>query len=423
MINTVPNLIQTKANIRKPNSKNSISLRNNSVHSPATFRKTPNVVKQRQAFCEDEEMATMRENLLKEAKLNEYEISKLNQFNVYIREYTQYIGINGKYDEADACSNLSNLVLQEINKRNDENGGNEKDNTANKHQYSLFCSDWENKINLFDDESRRKLEELNKKQLSETEEFEKIWSNDMPRKYRKPSSQLLQMKQIEKSTAISGDYKRAKSLHSEVVELSRIEMENAQQMLIHDYEIARTRLLRKHAKEVEVLNKARDHDKSLLLSQYEQERKTFNNRGFVMQKKESSLGLKKGKPRSLNSNNTISVFLPIAEPATEDDILLPKLVAPNDPKLLEKEKRRKIDARRKKEEFQKLNADETLSKFTLGISSSERSPKSHSRTRNHSDDEEIVSVKGKLDKDEFELSYKNQETETIESKDENAVVV
>ena len=391
-------------NITKPTSKN--PFKSPSASSPvSSIRYVNKKNKFQNLFKIQPDMEIIRNDLLKNISLKNIDIDILNNFSIYIREYTQYLGSISKYDEAEENSKLINIVLEELNQRN--LNIEQKNQNENNFQDRLnsFNKQWNEKIEKFDKDTNNKIEELLKKHKEEIEKFENLWSNEMPRKYRKPSPQLLQLKQIEKSLAKSGDYKRAKVIHQDVENLSIKEMEQAQILLIKDYEISKIRLNKKHEKEIEVLNNSRNHEKSLLLSNYEQEKLSIDNRDFVVKKKKIiNNKLKNNFLKNNNNNNLLSIFIPQNNLINEEEILLPKLLPPNDPDLIEKEKLKKKEIRKKKEEFQKMNANQTLSKFSLTMND-------NSSRKSNKNLNEIV-IKGKIDKDELEINYSNQETIT-----------
>jgi hypothetical protein len=183
----------------------------------------------------------------------------------------------------------------------------------------------------------------------------------MPRKYRKPSPQLLQLHKIEKSLAVSGNFQKAKKVHLEVEQLAHIEMANAQDLLIRDYENAHRVLSEKHRQDIELFEKTRLHERSILLARYDSEKVAIDNREFVVQ-------VRSQNPRKAKSSIT-TLNPPTAYQARRrmgaEDVLLPPLCPPNDPGMVEEQNRRRRDEERRKLALQKKHAEDVLLKYTI----------------------------------------------------------
>jgi hypothetical protein len=312
-------------------------------------------------FSENSEFQQMHAQLLQNRDFSSHPTEKLEEFYTYLRQYSLQKALEQQYDDAQLARELSDSVLSAINDRIPP--PEEGPNLANlaEAEKNQFEGRWNRQLQEYDDESQLRREQLDVRQTEERQKFENLWMEEMPRRYRKPSTQLLQLRKIEKSLAVSGSFEKAKKVHSDVEQLAQIEMTNAQAILIHDYEIAQKKLRQKQEQEMELFETTRLHERSLLLAKYDSEKVAIEHRELVVQ-------VRTQNPRKIK-NNLATGNPPFAYKAKSrtgtEDVLLPPLRPPNDPEMMEEQKNWKRDQERRKLGMQKKNAEVVLLKYSV----------------------------------------------------------
>ncbi|OHS93538.1 hypothetical protein TRFO_11754 [Tritrichomonas foetus] len=290
----------------------------------------------------------------------EIETDQLLKLLSHLREYTQRCALNEDYKTAKKSRDLANDVRSELTKRGtfQDSLQDQKDETDAR--IRNFEDTWKSKRDLFNQETENKKAELEKRQAHDRRRFERVWNKEMPHKYRKPSSQLLQMKQIEKSLAIAGKIDEADVIHDRAEILSRKEMILAQEQLSRDYEMAKYKLLRKQAEERQNFVETRDHERNLMECQYIEDRRRLDNRDNVVTNRCRKLA---NKTQISDSVKGLPATLP-RDKGTPLGTLLPPLIPPNDPNYVEYKKRKKEAYARKQREYQQKNAEETIALYS-----------------------------------------------------------
>lgn len=310
------------------------------------------------------EMEQFRNDLKGGSNVSEIPAEKLQPLNSYLREYAQNCANNEDYDEAETTKSLADKVLQEYEKRsNDKNSkdrGTEEMGSVDMEEFDRRCKE---ELQQHDEETNQKVANLEKQHQKDKEDFEKKWSEEMPNKYRKPSQHLLQLKNIEKALANSGEYARAKSIHSEVEALQNQEQQQAQEALIRDYNFACRRLERQQAKAKDTLLASRAHTRTLLETRQETERQSALNRANVIKTRQNEAP--RYRPVVTAATGTRSFSRSGEQSSGKNDILLPPLRPPNDPQLVEESRRKQREENKKKLAYQKKNAEMTLARVSL----------------------------------------------------------
>jgi hypothetical protein len=176
------------------------------------------------------------------------------------------------------------------------NRGHEKDHAEEMRDgdttEEVFEVRWEAQYEAFDCETEKKGQKLASDQRLELEGFETLWREQMPNRYRKPSANLLQIKQIERAMAISGQYDRARAMHAEAEKLAAREAEELQANLIRDYRIAKEQLMRTQRAERDKLESDRGRLRTVLdADKKSEETKRKNRRNVIEQRQSESLRL------------------------------------------------------------------------------------------------------------------------------------
>ena len=294
-------------------------------------------------------LISIREELLKEnsnVNLSDFDIVTLNQLSEHLREYSACCVLQRQYDEAEQANALYERVKDEIQMNNlnkNENCENDRYDDEDipyselrKAKLQQFKDELEN----YDRITIKKRQELEEKLLNDIEIFEENWKENMPRKYRKPSSKLIELYEIERKFGLTGQFQEAKKIKSEADKLQSIEMAQAQKRLVHDYTIAKNQFDKQQAKEREIFEDTREHWRSVVIARQKVEMEAIKNRKTVLTVKqtepkvikESSID-QQAKLNDQYNNGGAAVYR--KENVAPRDILLPPLLAPNDEKMKE----------------------------------------------------------------------------------------
>ncbi|OHT05270.1 hypothetical protein TRFO_27023 [Tritrichomonas foetus] len=311
------------------------------------------------------ELEEIRNKLFDGTEFSEFTEEELNQVYPHLREYAYQKGSEEDYDEAQKAFQLSENILAELKNRNPNEDREGEIGQKFTSRQNNFEEEWQMKFDDYDENTAVRQKDLDETHEEQRTSFERLWNEDMPRRYRKPSQRLLQIKKIEKSLALSCEFERAKQIHLEAEKLAEEELQLAQANLNRDYEIALQRLLKKQEEEKQSLLETRAHLRNILMSRYEEEKSAVNNRSLVVSTRQQEA--QKGYRTSKRRNEPIGTGGTFSGNADRKlhDVLLPPLRPPNDPGFLEEDKKRKRELQKKKLAYQKNNAKATLAKYTV----------------------------------------------------------
>lgn len=313
--------------------------------------------------------------------LNDYSTEELNDLLPFLRIYAHIKGNEEDYDNAQIAHLLTESINDELEHRNftSDKEADEILKTLESQQKD-FDDQWKQKFDDYDNDTTNKREELQKHHQQQLEAFEQMWAEDMPRKYRKPSPYLLQIKKIERSLASTNEFERAKQIHMEYEKQAQIEQEQAQHNLNRDYQIAQNKLFQKQQQELSNFEETRNHLRNLMNVKYAESRKQFGIRSRVLNQRKQQT--RKGS-RNKNSGQICASLSFTTNEKRLDDVLLPPLTAPNDPDLIETQQKKKREMNKKKLAYQKQNAQTTLARYTVdGQEFSQQEAKEDNQIRN-----------------------------------------
>jgi hypothetical protein len=316
-------------------------------------------------YEESSEMAGIREQLYEDPDLSGFDTEKLNEIYASLREYRHHKALKQEYDEAQKARDLSEVVFQELQKRGPVSSATNFDENSLTARQNGFEDVWRRKMEKYDEETEVKIHGLREQQAERRREFENIWNQEMPRRYRKPSHQLLQLRKIEKSLALSSDFERAKVVHKEVEEMARREHEVQQENLLRDYAFAQNKLLSRQKADIKTLEDSRAHSRRCLLQEYEHEKIAVKNRSLVVKarKVEAEKGYRTANRGRSAIGTGATYSLSDGERSGVEDVLLAPMKPPNDPEFLENEKKRRRETNRRKLEYQRQYAASALAKY------------------------------------------------------------
>jgi hypothetical protein len=313
---------------------------------------------------DDPSCNSLREKLYENPSFSDIDDTTIQKLIAHLREFCLDRGLKEDYAEAARASELAEKVRIECQARQTNVTARDSDGMGlNDEDFEVR---WERQYREFDSESERKRLELAERQRDALEKFEQMWRDEMPRRYRKPSAGLLQIKQIERSMAISGQYERARAMHLEGEKLAAREAEELQATLIRDYRIAKEQKVKAQEAERQKLESDRARLRTVLDAGKKMEGDQRSNRLVVVEQRQIE-ALKAVRERSgtVRPDYGASVSGSVQSKGKLLDNVIPPLFAPNDPKFVEEEGKRAREKRRAQLEFQKRNAELALIDYTL----------------------------------------------------------
>jgi hypothetical protein len=284
-----------------------------------------------------------------------------------LKEYSRRTALEGNFRDAKASRELETAVKEEITNRGNvkSRDGEVADDPAKRREN--FKAFWAKEREKFDRTTEAKRSEITQRQAHEMRVFERIWREEKPQQYRKPSGQLLSMKRIEKSLILMGEIDEADSAHARANQQIKLEAAIAQEKLATEYELEKSRRLAKHEQELKVFDDARATERLVLESDYERGLKHLKNREAVVESKNSG-------PAPRNRPNSELASLPTSLSRLSDSrptTLLPPLIAPNDRRYVSTKQKARTDLARKQEEFQRRNAEEIMAQYQVDLEEAE----------------------------------------------------
>lgn len=145
------------------------------------------------------------------------------------------------------------------------------------------------------------------------EEFETEWREVMPDKYRRPSKQLIELRQQAHTLGYAGKYEEANQRQIEAKNLMQQEYEQAKFKLDHDYENAKNKLIKKQNEQMSILQQNSQQQRELLLSKKKMTEQALEKRKLVLgskssqkQKSRSNSSIQNSPPANSNLNQTNS---------------------------------------------------------------------------------------------------------------------
>lgn len=311
------------------------------------------------SYIDDPECVSLRDKLYENNDMSEIETSKLIILLSYLREHSQKSALDEDYKEAKRARDLALQVRSELTTRGTYRNNIESLRDETSERRRQFEDSWQEKRDTYEQETNKKRQDLSDKQAHDLRVFEKTWRERMPHKYRKPSARLLQMKQIEKSLALTGEIDQADFIHEQAQALTEAEQAAAQTQLSADYEQAYAKLLQKQEEETQLLEDTREHGRQLLEREYKRECGYMQNRESVVHTRCTNVAGKTHLSPTVASKPT---SLPKGH-GTALGTLLPPLIPPNDPEYVRQKKERKAAVAKQQREYQKRNAEQIMKQY------------------------------------------------------------
>lgn len=342
----------------------------------------------------DPDCVEMRKHLIENDDFDNYSNDQLKVLLEHLREFSSYSALCRNYDDASQSESLQKKTKQVLQDRAvmtaiERSIENEiPDEVPIEEKLQQF----QDQLDQFDNETQRKLQDLEKKHEEDLESFEKDWSENRPKKYRKPSTKLIEIYELERKLGLSGEFDRARIIKQEADDLQLQEMEMAQRQIVKDYNNAKAKLEMKHQEEKQIFYDTRSNLRDLIIAQQKVKRDGVDHRIHVLKIKKEE----QGKTREVVFDPTASTpcsgggaAIYHRESHRSKGHLLPPLIAPNDERIKEmrdreinekKEKNRQFKARMREKE---RDAEDLDMNFSL-TSESEPGVVNRSTSRNQS---------------------------------------
>jgi hypothetical protein len=278
----------------------------------------------------DPKYIRMRELVLAEGSFRSIPDSDLNVLVIHLRECAQKCAAKRKFVKADEFTRLAQEAREELTERTLQRDDPTARVAESQARMDYLAERKDQQLQLFDEETDQMRSELTEKQGADRTAFNHHWSQAMPNRYRKPSAQLLQLKQIEKSLTIAGDYVAALNAQQRIEAQERIEVEIQQGQLDDDYSAAKRKFESEKTAEVELFERKRDAARAGLELSLQRALQRQENRINVTKNK-CPLSRKARSDNKTRSVGDGSSFAKVArEKNIEIDASLPTLRAPSD---------------------------------------------------------------------------------------------
>lgn len=360
--NSMPNRTHINSSI---STRSTLNRQNRQPVQRSVSNSTSNI-----SYLKDALSIELRDQLYENPDFADIESSALQKLLAHLREYIQDRINSEDYDNAEKASGLAELVKSQLSKpQNTDTSNTEKNSdTLSTERTALkqFDDKWKEKFDQYDKTTNEKLKELEDKQAQQLQEFEKLWSTEKPQRYRKPSDDLVKLKALERSLAMSGQFDRARTIHAEAEKLALKEQKELQKSLINDYRAAKETFVEKQKQEKEKFLSVRAANRSRMETKKKIELAKVENRNAVVQERSKSQQNNSNKER--NSGQDFHMCYPTMNTQNKTkspDNLIPPLFAPNDPQFVEEEERKLREKRKRQLEMQKKNAEATLLEYTV----------------------------------------------------------
>lgn len=327
-----PSLIKTpRATLCSPVKRPSVPIRRTVENSPRVI--PPPILPQ--TYLSDPECIEMRERMLENGDMKPYDNIQLTKLFSHLREYSQNVAMQHQYELAQRTKDLSQMVHDELlyrtsdKSRHKQKTVREMRKRLEEREKTEDAKD-EHMLAKYDQETEARRQQILVMHKEEQDAFINLWTNVMPRKYRKPSQQLLELMQRERSSAMINEFEKAESLNREIEELSRQESEQAQAQLKKDYLVAKRKLEEKQRVVLERFDDGRRKQRSILENQSEQRRIALAARkNVLLQQKKTARPMPPVHSAEIDFQSSIRST--IRQKTKPHNVLLPPLDPPTEP--------------------------------------------------------------------------------------------
>lgn len=277
-------------------------------------------------------------HVLNPQSLKDLETKTLLHFKSSIKDHIAEMVISENYDECKNSLKTLQVIKNELSSRTmQQTFTNQVMNDDFDAQQEEINKRYNDKIQETNEKFDSKTEQMKIQHQQQMEKFDSDWSTVELNKYRKPSKNLLNLKEIEKFCAKANQFADAKAIHEEEARLAEQETMNAQEKLIKDYRYAKINLKLQQQKDLHIIDEMRkaeirnlEHNKEMDLLQL---KKRYN----VLQIK--------SKPKNSPTTKRFVSNVHLSHTA-RPPVLLGPLAAPNDRAMKRKMQRDMIEKRK-----------------------------------------------------------------------------
>ena len=285
-----------------------------------------------QPISNNQHIVDLYDNISNNGDITVVDDADLQPLALYVRESKQRATLKKNFDQADNLNDLYTSIKGEISSRskNVQDQLNTQRTTYEAADIKNMNEEMQNvhaqALQEFDNDTNQIINETIANQLCEQNSFEYNWENTKTTKYRKPSTSLLQMKEIEKSAIIVGDVTRARQMHAEIEKQTQKEANDQIEKFNNDYTKMKNRLIVKQQQEMERIKQNREELRQIIVTKQELDKEVYEKRVNVINNKDTT-------PKQIKSTTSepgtevygCSLFHIMQETKFSIDPLLPEL--------------------------------------------------------------------------------------------------
>ena len=320
------------------------------------------------SYLNDPDIVSLREALDDGQSVTDEETATLRKLYVNLREFETQKRAEEDYTAAKKARDQAEAVLAEIQSREPKARA-FSGPVATTDAKASYRNKWRESAAEFDKVTAEKRNNIIARQQQRMDRFNEHWGKDMPRKYRKPSFRLIQLKKMEHSFAASGDYDQASKYHREAEQLAREETNRAQKRLVQDYKVAQNNIYQRQANELQHFDSSRADAKRVMQSKLMNEMRAAMNRDNVLKQRRVSGDLGSDGQRRSQTWKKVTIPVPVKAEVERSKgfqkTLLPPLKPPNDPALEVEEYRNRREKARQAKAFERRKAQEKAARAEM----------------------------------------------------------
>lgn len=324
------------------------------------------------------ELASIRDQLSEEYDTSSISAQTLQYLVSYLRESSLKHALDEEYDVAEKDQELSEKVRVDIKNKVVVGKPSEYLENDLRQKQEKYDDKLQNEVKKYDEDTEERRNEFFRRKEEKFQEFEKEWSYDNAeeseepeedgkkdgkkehkkdnlKKYRKPSSRLLELKKIEKSQAINKEFEQAKITHKEIEQMSQREKDVSQMQLIRDYRFALGNFEKYWNDQYKVFLMARSNNREILITELQKEKGNLDQRAHVVERRKEELKI--ARPTTILNVRGARELPQGKSVAHQTEFLLPPLIAPTDKELIKQLRARQQQDSNKKKEHQERNSD------------------------------------------------------------------
>jgi hypothetical protein len=196
----------------------------------------------------------LRDDLTQGGSVADVDDADLRPLRTHILDYSNQRARAHDFDAARQCSTLAERIHEEIAARQAAKlVKSQQKRQQHDKALGLARERHQQELDEFERDWRDREAKLKEKHEREVQEFDELWARDKPPRYRKSSTTLLEMKQIERSAILVRDYIKARQLKKEIDSRTQLEHRAQQRRLNEDRQEERRQLFERQQKEADTL--------------------------------------------------------------------------------------------------------------------------------------------------------------------------